>query len=1526
GASGSAVTVAGTAVTTTTGLSQLNLYGATARVIASSSERRTPKFSNIEEFVSLLRQSTGVPRIRVSAIDTGGGTTGLSFGAWTGNTTSIRLTGADAYLQTGTNGSTLVKTNAITLSAFNTSNAALRTFSVSINGATAVTVVIPQAVYASINDLADAISLAMIQAGLSEGLLETTPTYSGGNIAGGISPSFSFPLRLYADKNSGTGALADLTDIKINFADTYGNTATGEISNLSSESTVTLTRSADLRFTLGLNLVQPPTATESITVDMPIAIPDWDGVLEFDSLIRVVLDDGVNHDLFISASSTTSNTSVEDYADLLTARIASAGLSSKLTIVVDTDLNTGISTLRFRTVAGSTNSLTVNIPAYSQDPVTKANAASGKLGFTTNTSATNTAALYTYGGLDNATLTVQTGSEPFTNSTGYILTGDTYIDITRPNGTHVVVRVPASDTTTNASLNDLIADINTAIPTGSQVTAVNNAGKLGFNFTGTATGTTTWSAILSKRVYLAAGTLPIIANNAINTTTGGFTLATDAFFTVQLPDGTLDYFQVSASDTTTNTSLQDLIDDINNGILAANSLTQAGTSAKVVAYIDTTAADNKLRFKLNSDFFPQGGSWNIQVDAQYTETKSNAAKDDLMLTSHDAESSRAILGVISSTLSTNADYQLSNNLAFDVTVNGSAYTSVSVSAANTTTNTSIGDLISDINTELMSTNITVSGSTYKVGQFVKAIAISGATRIQLALRDDAPIAILNLRFAPTSTVNNGFTELGFPAEESRIGIRGSDSTLSNIFLNGHAEVRNQDLSGTGDFGFVNFAFGHADLDVIADSTFNVSGSVTRVQDLMSAFGRNRTDYPSLSTSLTINNTTAAGITLSSLSFPNDPSSAFVGSSVGNLAFGANAKISITHQATGKGASSSIGAGTTNFNSLPAPELVFTDTNKTELLSRLAFEDIVTSLWRIGDMISDWMKHDPQGPYASKLFFVKSGLVDAYDFGLQFNLAIDEIVQNPPKSLQEIRRVLATALQLDESEIDLSITSSGSGSTFQSAVHIAFELVRTASATLPLFIDLASLADRSNNSGLVKQSLLGLSSLTGNPADPMEVEFSSLSKLTLDMDIVVVKDGVVVEPVAVIKDPTTGSFFETRFFLNGDSYTSDFAAGINHLRLGYSWIDDQGNVAVAPDDINDPITVAAATTQALSATYDGTISQPSLTATSNGSLIVDGIALAVGDLILIKNQTDATQNGLYSVSSIGSSTTTWSLARTTDSLEWLKVKVTRGSINGDTTFMIKDVPTVTVEAATTGALAGTFTDYKTDSDTSNDQFLPLFTASANGALVVDGITLAVGDLVLVKNQSSAVQNGVYQVIDTGSSTTKYKLTRMAIGDATLGRAAVTGGTVSGGTVSSPKNFFLTKGVVSAQTGALPRGVVALRPAAVAVNAEGVVALPDVYGTPQMYDDEAVTTDDPIAPAVTVNAATTADLNANFSSTNNTLTAKSNGALVIDGVTLTASQSVLINNQSDGAQNGIYTVTTAGNSTTAWVLTRSTAFDT
>jgi hypothetical protein len=71
---------------------------------------------------------------------------------------------------------------------------------------------------------------------------------------------------------------------------------------------------------------------------------------------------------------------------------------------------------------------------------------------------------------------------------------------------------------------------------------------------------------------------------------------------------------------------------------------------------------------------------------------------------------------------------------------------------------------------------------------------------------------------------------------------------------------------------------------------------------------------------------------------------------------------------------------------------------------------------------------------------------------------------------------------------------------------------------------------------------------------------------------------------------------------------------------------------------------------LNATYDNGTSGVGATLTNAGTqvaLVIDGITMVVDDRVLIYEQTDQKQNGVYVVTSIGSGATNWVLTRSTD---------------------------------------------------------------------------------------------------------------------------------------------------------------------------------------------------------------------------------------------------------------------------------------
>jgi hypothetical protein len=121
-------------------------------------------------------------------------------------------------------------------------------------------------------------------------------------------------------------------------------------------------------------------------------------------------------------------------------------------------------------------------------------------------------------------------------------------------------------------------------------------------------------------------------------------------------------------------------------------------------------------------------------------------------------------------------------------------------------------------------------------------------------------------------------------------------------------------------------------------------------------------------------------------------------------------------------------------------------------------------------------------------------------------------------------------------------------------------------------------------------------------------------------------------------------------------------------------------------VKDP--VAVATTANLTATYNnGTDGLGAfLQGSSNGALgLIDNYAVTTNDRVLVRSQTDATQNGIYYVDSLGSGSSKWKLIRATDADNSPSAEVAGGNFclvqfgdtNANAGFIISTVGTITL---------------------------------------------------------------------------------------------------------------------------------------------------------------------------------------------------------------------------------------------------------
>ena len=161
------------------------------------------------------------------------------------------------------------------------------------------------------------------------------------------------------------------------------------------------------------------------------------------------------------------------------------------------------------------------------------------------------------------------------------------------------------------------------------------------------------------------------------------------------------------------------------------------------------------------------------------------------------------------------------------------------------------------------------------------------------------------------------------------------------------------------------------------------------------------------------------------------------------------------------------------------------------------------------------------------------------------------------------------------------------------------------------------------------------------------------------------------------------------------------------------------------DVKDSCRVA--TTAALTVTYDQSNGRLD-NAGTQAALVIDGVTLSVNDRVLVKDQTEARQNGLYIVSDIGSNSSNWRLTRADDADAGNEITggtftfVEEGTANSDNGYVFTHNGTPTL----------------TDNTLSNNTELPVSQFSGAGQVVAGAALVKAGNTLDVNVDNSSIE--------------------------------------------------------------------------------------------------------------------------------------------------------------------------------------------
>lgn len=370
----------------------------------------------------------------------------------------------------------------------------------------------------------------------------------------------------------------------------------------------------------------------------------------------------------------------------------------------------------------------------------------------------------------------------------------------------------------------------------------------------------------------------------------------------------------------------------------------------------------------------------------------------------------------------------------------------------------------------------------------------------------------------------------------------------------------------------------------------------------------------------------------------------------------------------------------------------------------------------------------------------------------------------------------------------------------------------------------------------------------------------------------------------------------------------------------------------------PITLALdyATTSSdfTNITYNNGASGVGATITSNvnGALTVDGANPNTNDLVLVKHGTiegtfTAYMNGIYDVTDTGDASNPFVLTRSTafdevsEFTEGDAFSIANGSVNSGTTWVLSNAPTAIAADDNEASYIG----YANNTSDQVSGFVNLiknqsvYGIKAFEEPVIINRLLSANYMVFGNTPTNIEDAASYGYIEFNDPFGGYQFVGVGaplslLSDATI---TITPGTGNNLEIVTSSGGLLEINSTTGVDGIIDDDTMATASATTLATSESIKAYID--SVIAMFNFLS-----PVRVATTGNFASTYDNGS--SGVGATLTATSNGAASIDGVSLSLNDRVLFKDQTTNTENGIYYVTTVGDASNPAVYTRSPDFDT